>query len=134
MGYESIVFVIVRREIKPLNGMPTFAYGDEIARFDMCKMGYEQVDGRSFPAIFDMPIDFDLYSPIEGGKEETRTDMYGDVCGMTSAERVIEWLERAEVTKDYRRAKLLLGCLRAVREHEHEFTDDGEIVIVHYGY
>lgn len=133
MGYESKVFVILRHEVKPLNGMPPFCYGEEIARFDLCKMGWEQINGRSFSSLFDIPIDFDLYNPIEEIKE-TRKDCYGDLCRMTSAERVIKWLEKSEVAKDYRRAKLFLDFCRALRVREREFSDDGTVVLVHFGY
>lgn len=122
MGYESKVFVVMRKE------HDAWCYGDEIATFDLSKMGYEQVDGRSFPTIFDVPIDFDLYI----NDERTKEDCYGAHCGMTSVERVIEWLEKSEVAKEYRRAKLFLAFLYALRERKHEFVD--EIVLVHYGY
>lgn len=132
MGYESKVFVIERSEIVPLNGMKPYVLGIEIARFDLCKMGYDMVDGRMFPSIFDVPIDFMLYNPVED-VVETQEDCYGEHCGMTSVECVIEWLEKApEDMRTYRRAALFLDFLYALREREHEY--DGEIVLVHYGY
>ncbi|MBP5581467.1 MAG: hypothetical protein J6X85_06745, partial [Ruminococcus sp.] len=101
-------------------------------RFDLCKMGYDMVDGRMFSSIFDVPIDFNLYAPLEE-VGETQEDMYGAHCGMTSVESVIEWLENApEDMRTYRRAALFLDFLYALRAREHE--SDGEIVLVHYGY
>ena len=130
MGYESKVFVINRCVVHPLNNMPDYVFGEEIARFDMCKMGYEKVNSVDFPHLFNKPIDFDLYYPIDE-VAETREDCYGDTCGMTSVSRVINWLEKAEVTKEYRRAKVLLDCLRGIKAYEQEFED---IVVVHFGY
>lgn len=129
MGYESMVFVVERKEIQPLNGMPMWVHGDEIARFDLCKMGWEQIGGKSFSGVFDEPIDFDLYVDRDTAE---RVDCYGDECKMTSVERVMFWLENSEVLKEYRRAQLFYDFLKALRAREQDFGSG--LVLVHYGY
>ena len=129
MGYESMVFVVERKEIQPLNGMPMWVHGDEIARFDLCKMGWEQINGRPFSGVFDEPIDFDLYVDRDTAE---RVDCYGDECKMASVDRVMKWLGASQVLKEYRRAQLFYAFLGALKEREQDF--EGDIVLVHYGY
>lgn len=59
MSYESRIFIVERHEHK------TWVYGNEIARFDLCKMGYYMFDGKSFRDLFKKEIDFDLNINVE---------------------------------------------------------------------
>lgn len=128
MGYESKVIIVDRN---PFEG---WTYGDEIARFDLSKMGYERVNGFMFREIFKNEIDFDLfYTGVHGEEDNVRNreDMYGDTCCWAEVEDVIEWLENSETGKEYRRAKLLLDFLKVLEEHEDEWE---QLVVVHFGY
>lgn len=141
MGYESRV-IIVKRSEYPKNNL---VIAEELARVNLCCMGYSSMyRGASFREIFKTPIDFNLYGMPERWEdpeelypdEHYREDCYGKHCGMTTIDKVIEWLERA-VDKDgetiltYRRAKLLYGILNHFKAMEKDF---GSIYAVHYGY
>ena len=133
MGYESRIFVVDRHE------RGDWRFGDEIARFELCKMGYEFVNGKMFRDIFDKPIDFDLYNTgnvAEDNEDEdnSRLDLYGEYCRYTDIDTVIKWLEGRKNSPDYepyRRLELFLDSLYTIKKHE---SDYGNIVLVHYGH
>ena len=127
MGYESRVFIIDRRENEG-----GFVWGEEIARFDLCKMGWEIVAGKQFREVFKTPIDFDLDIPLTGVKDlPYRADAYGDICKSASISDVIGWLEKSKVLRDWKVAKLFYDFLKVLQEHENEYR---ELILVHYGY
>lgn len=128
MGYESKIIIVERHEHEKLDGT-LLPYGDDIACFDLSKMGYEQVNGKAFPAVFTNEIDFDLY--CVDPEKPTRVDMYGDICKWADVEDVIDWLEASNVAKTYRRAKLFLDFVRCLRSHLDDF---GQLCVVHFGY
>lgn len=133
MGYESKVLIGVRNEYEYPNGNKHICF-DEIARFDLCKMGYEEVNGKRFPDVFRKEIDFDLYCMTDeyfAEDADRRIDCYGEHCKMASLGSIITWLEKSETMKEYRRAKVFHDCLKAIAKNHHEF---GEIVAVHFGY
>ena len=107
---------------------------ETIQRFNLCAMGYDLVNGKSFCDIFDTEIDFDVYGRSheldrDEDKYAYRKDCYGKICGMTTIDKVIEWLEKADM--DYRRAKSFLAALKGFKENE---SDYGDIRVVHFGY
>lgn len=61
MGYESKIIIVERHEHEKLDGT-LLPYGDDIACFDLSKMGYEQVNGKAFPAVFTNEIDAEYTS------------------------------------------------------------------------
>ena len=135
MGYESKIVIAERSENKTPNGK-TLVWGNEIARFDLSKMGWDEVNGKSFPALFTHEIDFDIYiNPEQYDKimpdNYFREDMYGDICKWASVDTVIDWLEASGVANTYRRAKLFLGFLRVLRDQRKDY---GQLCVVHYGY
>lgn len=129
MGYESRIYVIDRKK------SDDFVYGAEIARFDLSKIGYEVVAGKTFRDVFTAPIDFD----IDNGADESgdyvpddfRVDNYGEHCKYTDIQTVIDWLQSSETAKEYRRAALFLDFLRVLSARESEYR---ELVLVHFGY
>lgn len=135
MGYESRVFIIERSEC--CGGK--FVYGDEIARFELCKMGNEVVNYKYFTDVFKTPIDFDLHDIGEDPnceeyrEEDYRTDQYGEHCKYASIDSVLEWLESSETVnvEKYRRAVLLRDFLKMLKDRSSDF---GNIVVVHYGH
>ena len=134
MGYESKIVIVERCEMPAPNGN-ILVWGNELARFDLAKMGYETVNGKTFPKAFTNPIDFDLYvdeNSNETGSEYFRTDKYGDHCNWATVDEVIAWLEGAsDDIKRYRRAALFLDFLRVLREHEKDYE---QVCVVHYGF
>ena len=137
MGYESKIIVVDRHEHEAKNGLPGWVYGDELARFNLCKMGYDRFDGVLFRELFTVPVDFDLYVNNEeldktDPPEYWREDMYGERCKYTTdINRVISWLGQSEQHDHYRCAALFIDFLRALKEHESEYR---QICLVHYGY
>ena len=132
MGYESKIIVVNRREIVPENGMPVWVYGDELARFDFGKMGYDRVDDKVFWEIFNTPIDFNLYMGGEFSEDEFyRIDCYGVHCKYTTLDAVIHWLTIWNKDKGYTRVAPVISYLADLKAHEDSFNN---IVVVHYGY
>ena len=133
MGYESRLIVVDRWETEEVSRK--FAFGDTLVRIDLCKMGYDLVDGKGFTEIFTDKIDFNLYEEsfndeeYEADKDAYKKDRYGDWCKMTDLDTVIEWLEKANM--DYRRARLCLAILKDIKANEQDY---GDIRVVHYGY
>ena len=126
MGYESKI--IIGKRIEHSFGV----WFDEIARFDLSKMGYEIVENETFKT----PIDFNLYvNNYDPDKDYPdsffREDMYGMQCKYTNTENVLRWLEKSETAKEYWRAELLLRFLKTLKEKEPEW---GSFCAVHYGY
>lgn len=138
MGYESRVFVIERHEYDMPNGSK-WVFGDELARFDLSKMGYEIVDNKYFSDVFKTEIDFDLHdigedpNAEEYNEEDYRFDRYGAHCKWATIDQVLHWLENSEVlqVEHYRRAVMLYDALKMFKAHEADF---GQLVVVHYGY
>ena len=130
MGYESKIIVVERFKPDMTDGK---GYGDEIARFDLSKMGYETVDGIPFRGVFHTPIDFDLYGMYREIEKDSDyyTDCYGEHCKWATIEEVKAWLEKSEVLKTYRRAKLFYDFLCALEQRQSDFR---QIVLVHFGY
>lgn len=130
MGYESKIIIVDR---KAHDG--GFVFGDELARLDLSKMGYDLFDGKMFRDLFSTPIDFDLN--VNSSDEVVpdsfyREDRYGEHCKYTTdIDGVIEWLERSEEHDHYRRAALFLDFLRVLKTHQGEYN---QICLVHYGY
>lgn len=127
MSYESRVYIVERNEYD------NWVYGSEIAKFDLCKMGYHMFDGKSFRDLFKKEIDFDLNINADYDPEDYRTDAYGEHCKYTNIDVVIYWLEIYIKETHYRRAELLLNFLYTLKEQIKKGMW-GEICIVHYGY
>jgi hypothetical protein len=136
MGYESKIIIVDRKAYDQENGN-TWVYGDEVARFDLCKMGYAIFNYKRFRDLFTVPVDFDLYVNREDPNanydpEYFRQDCYGEHCKYTTdIDSVIFWLEQSEKNDPYRRAKLFLDFLRVLKENAKDFN---ELCLVHYGY
>lgn len=141
MGYESRLHIIRRIDWGSGN-----IWGDEIAVFDMGKMGREEatcIDGekRTFRKVFTRDIDFDLDIDVPDGCDK-RTDAYGEWCQWATPEEVYLWLRHSQLTEYYDRAKLLQEYLYALVRMLDEARRFGakdeigrkdEICVVHYG-
>ena len=128
MGYESKVLVGHRFEMG--SGYVGF---DELAVFDLAKMGWETVNRKHFNDNFKTPIDFNIYltnydPEKEYPNEFFREDCYGSHCKYTDIDSLINWLEKSETAAEYWRAKIFLTFLRSLKE------EAPDCVCVHYGY
>ena len=132
MGYESKVIIMDRTGEK---------WALELMRIDVSNMGHSKYNGKSFPEVFDTPIDFDIFVKCgcdwdgERSAEYFRKDYYGKHCCHTTIDKLIEWLtgamEADTELAGYRRAKMLLNTLKALKESESDFA---ELVAVRFGY
>lgn len=131
MGYESKIFVCNVYNLH--DDKDRIKYGNKIAVFDLCKMGYDKYNGKTFTQLFDTPINFDLF--LDGDEDnEVTEDKYGDILTYTEdIDSVIEWLEEFITDVDYRRAELFLEFLVALQGQIVTNKWDN-IVLVHYGY
>ena len=131
MGYESKIYICAVNR-----GFSATPYANKIAMFDLCKMGYERFNGKSFVELFDKTINFDLY--LDGDGDNTVTeDAYGDTLVYTTdIISVIEWLEELVTKTSYRRAILFLEFLKALQKQSEAgvWNTWNEITLVHYGY
>ena len=134
MSYESRIIVVDRSEFERAD--TNFVCAFEVFRFDLCAMGSDTVNRKLFYDIFDTEIDFDLlWREHEVDTDEDpdgyKKDYYGEWCKYTTLDNVIEWLSKAKITKEYRRAKSLLAILRAFKRNEADYD---QICVVHFGY
>lgn len=146
MGYESKLYVVNRHEFKhPRTHEHIEWMGQVIAMFDLCKMGEDSFYNGS--KLFKTPIDFDLniYDiKKETGYDEqtkvitgefvfgTREDDYGDALCYAPLEDVIAEMKRILESDDYEywRMKPCIALLESFRE----YNENGNIVVVHWGY
>lgn len=128
MGYESRIYIMRRNEIINEYMNKPHIYYDNIAKFDLRKLGYDH--GGIVWRVFTKPIDFDFYA---NGDDPTREDAYGKplkYCGIKELNKAL--LEYYEKEK-YRRIPPLIACLSALIDDSDAWTD-GELIAVHYGY
>jgi len=132
MGYESRLFIVNRKSIKKKN-KPPYIYGSKIAEFDLCKMGYDRINGKMFSEIFNIDLDFEIFSddccPDCGAEINLSIDRYGEKCKGAKIETVIGWLEAFEQRDHYRRIPPILAYLKALQPDEW-----AELLVIHYGY
>ena len=134
MGYESKILVVRRTE-----SYGNFVFGDEIARFELCKMPYyEQVNGKGFHDLFKKPIDFSLYNVkyIDENQpdidpEEWMTDCYGEHCKSAPICEVYDWLRNWDGCEEYFRAAIFRDFLKNLLDHVDQTAG---IMLVHFGH
>ena len=123
MGYESKIYVVEEYE-------PVFdgrlGYGDIIATFDLCKMGYDIYNGKSFRQLFNQDRTCDFYA--DDGNTIIKEDCYGDEIQKADPEEVIAWLKQMTKDNSWYRAKVFYKFLL-----ELEKTGVG-YSLYHYGY
>lgn len=131
MGYESKLFVVNRIHFSERDGMPEWICAQEIASYDLSKMGY---DAKEFFAAFKTEIDYKLWMPVcdDHGNEtigETDIDCYGEHMKGATLEDLIPALEAVEQRDRYRRLPPLIAMLKAFDPSEWD-----DLQVVHYGY
>lgn len=125
MGYESKLIVVDRCELEAPNGS-TWVFADEIAIFDLDKMGY---DNHDFYDAFKEEIDFKVF--VDSRDEETDTDCYGDKIKSADWEALLAALKRIEAEDHYRRLPPVIAMLEAFYAARDEWHD---LRVLHYGY
>lgn len=116
MGYESRLYIVETHD--------TTKYAQEIARFNMRKMG-----GNGWIELFDAPFEYDMYS--DDGNTLIKEDGYGDKLKYADFDSTIKWLETKGKGMDYRRIDPLLAFLKSI---DHSRSRWGSLKIVHFGY
>lgn len=117
MGYESRLYIVKQNK--------AVDYAEVIARFDFSKMGY----GNGWRELFNKPLESKMYA--EDGNTIIVEDSYGEKVKYSEFKPVIEWLEEEMKRSNYQRFKPLLSLLNGFNLSEWQ---DGEMLIVHYGY
>lgn len=122
MGYESRIYIVKKHAL-----IPNDAEWDEvIATFDLCKMGYDLIDGVSFRGLFKAPVGC-MYG--DDGNTEIIEDCYGDDVEGAPIRVVIHWLYKWLKTNDYGRAKVFYSLLKSMAKEI-----GGDLWCYHYGY
>ena len=122
MGYESRLFVVRK---SGCSFDDDHEWAENIATFNMCK-----IDGDLLSRICENPVTNCRFS--NGFGEEVSKDAYGYPLREIPLNKMIEYLEDAVATSDYRRYPPILAMLKSFMD-EHDKWDD-EIVVLHYGY
>lgn len=125
MGYESRLIVAKRTEMN-ICGSVWFEKLAEI---------YMSMCGTYFRDIFTTEIESDIFGDgfEKGSTEDTfvmTEDRYGKVCKYTDLQTVIDYMEKEEAKKHYRRFAVALATLKAFQAEEWE----SPLVVIHYGY
>lgn len=124
--YGSKIYVVTVYNVSGLK-----PYGNQIAIFDLCKMG-DRYNGLSFTDLFDYYNDCSIYA--DDGNTEIIEDCYGEKLTCTDdIKKVVEWLEEAENKETYRRAELFLDFLKTILKQQEQ-GKWGNIRLIHYGY
>ena len=123
MGYESKIYVVQEYEpfkegIKP--------YGEVIAMFDLCKMGWDIYYRKSFRDLFNQERTCDFYS--DDGNTVIEEDCYGDEIQKADPKEVIKWLRAFIKDSDYWRANLFYKFLLEMEKSGNGYS------LYHYGY
>lgn len=118
MGYESRIYIAKRCEY--------FAYYEVIAEFDLCKMGYDMYNGKTFRNLFTLPLEGDMY--MDDGNTLITEDCYGDAVEGAELTDVLDWLNEFNRHNDYWRAKVFADLLHTLNKY------DTDLILYHYGY
>lgn len=122
MGYESRVYIV--QEHDPwIKG--ELAYGHKLAMFDLCKMGYEPINGKRFWELFNQERTCYFYSDDD---TQIVDDYYGDPIQKADNKELIRWLRKALKAEPYWRAKALLSCLESLEKSGEAYS------VYHFGY
>ena len=124
MGYESKIYVV--QEYEPIFGTERLGYGDIIAVFDLCKMGYELYNGKSFRDLFNQKRTCEFYA--DDGNTIIEEDCYGDEIEKADNAEVIAWLKEMTKGTDWYRAKLFYKFLLEIEKSGAAYS------LYHYGY
>ena len=124
MGYESKIYVV--QEHGPYGNSGCLAYGQKIAVFDLCKMGYAVYNGKSFRQLFNQERTCEFYS--DDGNTIIKEDCYGDEIQKANPKEVISWLRKMLKDDYYWRAEIFYKFLLAIEKTGNSYS------IYHYGY
>jgi len=118
MGYESKIYIVRKSEY--------FDWNEVIATFDLCKMGFEMYNGRTFRSLFTLPLGGDMYG--DDGNTPITEDCYGDEVQGAEVADVLKWIKKFNKKNDYWRAEVFESLLESLASHEDN------LYCYHYGY
>lgn len=121
MGYESRIYVVQKGAIKNSDGM---SWAEDIAMFDLCKMGSDFYNSvHKYPKT-------DCYIYSDDGNTKILEDVYGDPLIEIPLADLITILEKIkEGGNTYRRIDPILSLLKGF-----DFDVWGELTCLHYGH
>ena len=123
MGYESKIYAVVEHSWDDSGRM---AYGDLVAVFDLCKMGYDIYNGKYFRELFDQDLTCDIYA--DDGNTIIKEDCYGDKLQKADFCEVLRWICKFCKENDYWRANAFKDFLLSCESQNHYLS------LYHYGY
>lgn len=120
MGYESKLIVIDKSDI--FDSELNMRFGERIATFDLCKVPSVARDVRNYP-------DTDTYFYADGGDAQVTEDLYGEPLKEIPIPDMIQILEKAAVSENYRRYAPCIQMLKGF-----DLAQWKDLVALHYGY
>jgi len=122
MGYESRFYVVEKTDISSIDD-DNKKYASEIAKFDMCKMGY---GSHTLKLVKESPKT-ECYIFSDDGNTKILEDKYGDPLKELDIKPLIKALKKDD--DGYRRVKPFIAFLEALNPKQWR-----DIKIIHYGY
>lgn len=129
MSYESKIFVVRTRRERTVSKAGFRTFGEIIATFELGSLDYME----NFPAVFDKPINFDMYK--EDGNTVYTTDNYGEALCYAPVGKVIDKLVSMADNDDWKywRWEPAISMLQAFKPYKWNLGDE-ELVVVLYGH
>lgn len=121
MGYESKIYIVEKGD--KFEG-ETHRFCFVIAMFDLGKF-YEVSDFMRRCAVTD------CYFHADDRSTKVLEDQYNEPLTETSIDKMVEVLEKAKATDNYRRISPLLFTLYAMQKDRDRWQD---LAVLHYGY
>lgn len=120
MGYESKLIVVDKTDI--FNSELNMRFGERIATFDLGNVPSEARDVRDYP-------DTDAYFYADDGDTQVTKDAYGQPLKEIPVPDMIQILERAAVSENYRRYAPCIQMLKGF-----DLSQWKNIVVLHFGH
>lgn len=120
MGYESKLIVIDKTDI--FDDCLNMKFGIRIATFDLCKVPSVAQDVRDYP-------DTNAYFYADDGDTQVTEDLYGEPLKEVPIPDMIQILEKAAVSDNYRRYAPCIQMLKGF-----DLSQWRNIVVLHFGH
>lgn len=130
MGYESKVYVVKEYDSEYCTVHNRLPYGDIIAIFNLCKMSYDLICGKSFKDLFTEERTCDFYA--DDGDTVIEEDCYGSAIKKAKDNSdVLDWLKKhCERHKNdpWYREKAFRDFLKSLEKQQVTYS------LYHFGY
>lgn len=124
MGYESKLVIVKKSHLDSDPDCNNKVWAEKIAEVRLCKVGNDVIKIKDYPITNYYYYEHSVDEPII-------KDMYNDELSEIPLDDCITILENAYKTDPYRRYAIALGLLKSFNAND---WNDGDIVVLHYGY